>query len=226
MLKDYSVVFDMDGVLFDTQRIYTQTWFEVAQLLHIDDIKEPAYACRGLNRNDQRTYLMDYYHGNFPYDEFFRLKNKIFDGHLEKGIPLKEGTREILQFLKEQGVKTAIASSSRVCSVVDHVEKTGLARYFDKIVGGDTVVHSKPDPEIYLLACRELGVEPSETFAVEDSYNGLYSAIAAGMMTIMIPDTMPPTEELDRKIYRRFNSLLEFRDFLCDAMGKNSTSNS
>lgn len=214
MHNKFSVVFDMDGVLFDTQRIYTKTWFEVAQILHIDDIKEPAYACMGLNRNDQHTYLMDYYHGNFPFDEFFRLKNRIFDEHLEKGIPLKKGTREILQFLKENGVKTAIASSSRVCSVIDHVEKTGLKGYFDKIVGGDTVVHSKPDPEIYLLACSELETEPAETFAVEDSYNGLRSAISAGMKTIMIPDMMPPTEELDGQLYGRFDSLIEFRDYL------------
>ena len=214
MLKDYSVVFDMDGVLFDTQRIYIETWLKVAEIMHIDDMDKVAVACAGLNRADQKVYLYDYYGKEFRYEEFFDLKNKIFEERLEKGIPLKKGTREILEYLKEQKVPVAIASSSRVCSVKDHLEKTGLTGYFDKIVGGDTVVHSKPDPELYLLACRELGVTPSQTFAVEDSYNGLRSALSAGMMTVMVPDMMKPTDEFDRKIYGRFDSLLSFMEHL------------
>lgn len=209
-----SVVFDMDGVLFDTQKIYLKAWYETAELLDIGDIDEPAHMCIGTNRNDQRAILDKYYNGKFPYDEFCRVKDGIFEKHLEAGVPLKESVVDMLRFLKGAGAKVAIASSSRVPMIQHHIEETGIAQYFDKIIGGDMVEHSKPDPEIYIRACELLGEKPEACYAVEDSYNGIRSAAAAGMKTIMIPDVLPPTEEMEELTYMIFPAMKDFMIYL------------
>ncbi|MBD5158113.1 MAG: HAD family phosphatase [Butyrivibrio sp.] len=209
-----NIVFDMDGVLFDTQKIYCKAWEEAAGVLGIPDIGEPLRRCIGMNRNDQEAILKDFYHDSFPYDDFYREKDKAFDAILSKGVPLMKGTREILEFLKEKGARVAIASSSRVGMVEDNLKNTGLTGFFDKIVGGNLVTHSKPNPEIYLKACELLGVKPEESYAVEDSYNGIRAASAAGMRVIMVPDMQPPTEETDALIYKKFDSLLDFKDWI------------
>ena len=231
-----NIVFDMDGVLFDTQKIYCRAWEEAAGVLGIPDIGEPLRRCIGMNRNDQEAILGEFYSKDFPFDDFYREKDLAFDRILslrsrrdgkrlgEKdlafdrilslGVPLMKGTREILEFLKKNGAKVAIASSSRVGMVEDNLKNTGLTGFFDKIVGGNLVTHSKPDPEIYLKACELLGVKPEETFAVEDSYNGIRAASAAGMKVIMVPDVQPPTEETDALIYGKFDSLLDFMNYL------------
>lgn len=209
-----AVVFDMDGVLFDTQKVYSKTWMEVAEILNIKDIEEPLFHCIGRNRADQEIILKKYYPEGFPFEEFYRLKNEIFDRHIEEdGIPLMRGTKELLVYLNEVGAKIAIASSSRKDVVIHHVHQTGLSDMFQKIVGGDMVLHSKPSPDIYFKACDELGVNPTDAFAVEDSYNGIRAAVAAGMKTIMIPDMQPPTDEMDGLLHKRFNDLIELMEY-------------
>lgn len=208
-----SVVFDMDGVLFDTQKVYSKTWLEVAEILNIKNIEEPLFHCIGRNKTDQVEILNKYYPEGFPFEEFYRLKHEIFDAHIEQdGIPLMKGTRELLLYLRSVNARIAIASSSRKDVVEHHVKHTGLDGMFDKIIGGDMVEHSKPDPDIYLKACHELGVKPDTAFAVEDSYNGIRAAAGAGMKTVMIPDMQPPTEEFDRMLYARFDSLLDLKN--------------
>lgn len=209
-----AVVFDMDGILFDTQKVYSKTWVEVAEILNIKDIEEPLFHCIGRNRADQEVILNKYYPEGFPFEEFYRLKNEIFDRHIEEdGIPLMKGTKELLEYLDEVGAKVAIASSSRKDVVMHHLHQTGLSGKFQKIIGGDMVAHSKPNPDIYLKACDELGINPEDTFAVEDSYNGIRAAASAGMKTIMIPDMQPPTEEIDRLLFKRFNDLIELMEY-------------
>lgn len=209
-----NIVFDMDGVLFDTQKIYCRAWEEAAGVLGIPDIGEPLRRCIGMNRNDQEAILGEFYSKDFPFDDFYREKDLAFDRILSLGVPLMKGTREILEFLKKNGAKVAIASSSRVGMVEENLKNTGLTGFFDKIVGGNLVTHSKPDPEIYLKACELLGVKPEETFAVEDSYNGIRAASSARMKVIMVPDVQPPTEETDALIYGKFDSLLDFMNYL------------
>lgn len=173
-----NVVFDMDGVLFDTQKVYTRTWREVAEILHIDNFEVPLKLCIGRNRVDQVDILKTHCGEDFPFDEFYDLKEKIFTGHIEEdGVPLKKGTKLILDTLKKTGAKVAIASSSRKDVVLHHLDETGLTGYFDVIIGGDMVEHSKPFPDIYLKACKELKCNPHDTYAVEDSYNGIESAV-------------------------------------------------
>ena len=132
----------------------------------------------------------------------------------KNGIPVKPGVREILEWLKSAGYAVGLASSTKRESVLRHLKHTGLEDYFSVVVGGDMVEHSKPLPDIYLLACERLGVEPGETYAIEDSPNGIRSAHAAGMCPIMVPDIIAPDEEMGRLSYIILKNLVEVRDFL------------
>lgn len=210
-----AVVFDMDGVLFDTQKVYVRTWHEVADILKIENFEEPLNLCIGTNKADQIEILKTHCGENFPFERFYALKEEIFTRHIaQEGVPLMRGTLDLLKELKRMGARVAIASSSREDVVRHNLEVTGLAEYFDVIVGGNMVEHSKPSPDIYLKACQMLSVNPKETYAVEDSYNGIYSAVAAGLKTIMVPDCQPPKKEIDDIIYKRFDSLYGFKEYL------------
>ena len=208
-----AVIFDMDGVLFDTEQLSLSCWQETAEEMGLGDIREGAYGCIGLNRTDSRILMRNLYGDGFPYDAFRAHHSALFQRKLEQdGLPVKKGAKEILSWLKEREVKTAVASSTRLETVKSHLEQAKFTQYFQEVIGGDMVEHSKPRPDIYLLACRQLGVEPKKAFAIEDSPNGIRSAHAAGMLPIMVPDMVQPTPEIEALLYRQCRDLLEVKD--------------
>ena len=210
-----AVIFDMDGVLFDTERLSISCWLETAERMGLGDIREGAYGCIGLNRTDSRIFIRQLYGDAFPYDEFRANNSALFQKKIERdGLPVKKGAREILSWLKETGVKTAVASSTNTQTVTGHMERAGFLPYFQEIIGGDMVEHSKPRPDIYLMACRRLGVEPEKAAAIEDSPNGIRSAHAAGMFPIMVPDMVEPTGEIEALLFRKCGDLFEVKEFL------------
>ena len=114
----------------------------------------------------------------------------------EDGLPVKPYAEDILKALKERGVPTALASSTRQVTVEAQLEMAGFTQYFDAVIGGDAIEHSKPAPDIYLAACEKLGVFPEKAAAVEDSFNGVRSASSAGLYTVMVPDLLQPDDEM------------------------------
>ena len=118
---------------------------------------------------------------------------------------------EILEYLKENEVPVALASSTRKAAVMEHLNRAGITGYFQKIVCGDMVDHGKPAPDIYVKACEEMGVKPEQAMAVEDSFNGIRSAHAAGLFTVMVPDQLPPTEEILTIVDKKCDSLTELQ---------------
>ena len=132
----------------------------------------------------------------------------------ENGLPIKPGVPEILRWLKDAGYTVGLASSTRSSSVFGHLEQSGFRDYFQTVVTGDMVEHSKPRPDIYLLACRELGVEPEQAYAIEDSPNGIRSAHAAGMRPIMVPDMIAPDEEMRKLSFLIRKDLFEVLEYL------------
>lgn len=210
-----AVVFDMDGVLFDTETVCLEAWSEVAERNNLPGMREVFPKCIGLNNNDSGAVLREAYGENFDYGEFRRQASEEFWGYIERnGLPEKPGVHELLEWLKASPYKVALASSTKRSSIVSHLEEAGILECFEVIISGDMVEHSKPEPDIYLLACERLGVEPGEAYAIEDSFNGIRSAYAAGMKPIMVPDMLPPDEEMREKSAEIFADLGEVLEYL------------
>lgn len=124
--------------------------------------------------------------------------------------------RELLQYLKEEKIPVGLASSTRLAAVEEELKQAGLYDYFRVVVGGDQLKRSKPEPDIYLMACEKMGISPENAYAVEDSYNGIRAAYSAGMMPIMVPDLLPATEEMREKSIAVFDDLLQVKRFFVE----------
>lgn len=210
-----TVIFDMDGVLIDTETICARAWQKSAELNQIQDIKTAIVSCIGLNETDTKAYFMSKYGETMPYQQFKEDSSRIFYEIADReGVAVKTGVYELMHYLKQQGFRIGLASSSREYSVRLHMGKAKLTDNFEILMTGDKVVHSKPDPEIYLKACEAIGAEPEETIAIEDSFNGIRSAYRAGMKVIMVPDMVKPTEEIRTMLYGCFETLLDVKTFL------------
>ncbi len=209
------VVFDMDGVLFDSEALVIQCWEQTAQVHGIPEIREICHQCLGINADLTRQMFLEKYGADFPYDTLKQEMSARYWEQVKAGkLQLKPGVREMLETLRQNGWKTAIASSTRTVVVREEMQRFGLEQMFDQIVGGDMVRRSKPDPEIYRKACEMLHVPPAEAYAVEDSYNGIRSAHSAGLHPVMIPDLLPSTPEMEQLTEQIFPSMEEFRQFL------------
>lgn len=210
-----AVVFDMDGVLFDTERVCMESWVAVADQRGLPNMETIFPRCIGGNANDSKKIVLEAYGQDFDYDTFRKEASDWFWNCIEKnGLPMMTGVREILVWLKEEGWIVGLASSTKRSSVLNHLEQAGIRDYFQAIVTGDMVEHSKPLPDIYLIACRELGVEPCEAYAIEDSPNGIRSAHAAGMCPLMVPDMLQPDQEMEHLSHRIFKDLTEVLEFM------------
>ena len=210
-----AVVFDMDGVIFDSERAVLECWLSLAQKYNIENIEGNFLACTGTTMKQTRQIMMQAYGPDFPYDQYAKEASIMYHQRYDGGrLPLKEGIRELLDYLKAHNKKLAVASSTRKEVVVSQLEAAGLLDYFDFIVGGEMVENSKPDPEIYIMACKLLQVSPEEAYAIEDSHNGIRSAHAAGMMPIMVPDLLSPNEEMRQKAVAVCDSLTHVIKYL------------
>ncbi len=213
-----AVIFDMDGVIFDTERLMIRCWEEIGIKYGLKDIKPLCISCIGTNYELCRQKFNDYYGGEHKYEEYDR---KCFDLYFEKiekeGLPLKEGVKELLDYLKTRRIKIGLASSNMKDVIKSHLTGSGLIGYFDVIVSGEEIEKSKPEPDIYLAAANKLGFENKDgCFAIEDSYNGVISASRAGLKTIMVPDILYPTEEIESFTAGVLNDLAEVKKFFSE----------
>ncbi len=210
-----AVVFDMDGVLFDTERLFMEAGTQLIKEKGIESAEEAVMGCIGLNMRDTKALFLKVCGEDFPFEEYHRKCGALVREKIEKeGLPLKKGVRELLSYLKEAGYKIALASSTSQSGVFKHLDRAGLREYFTVVIGGDMIEHGKPEPDIYLRACEELGIKPDTAFAIEDSANGIRSAHGAGLHTIMVPDLIAPTPQLEALLYAKYDSLLDVRDML------------
>ena len=210
-----AVVFDMDGILFDTERLCKDCWIALSKEYEIPNMEEVYALCIGVNVQATRQIVYDNYGKDFPFEEYDRRASAMYNEYIaEHGVPVKEGVRETLEALAKAGAKIAVASSTRREKVLRLLASAGIDRYFTAVVGGDTVTHSKPHPEIFLKACEALGVTPEEAIAVEDSHNGIRSAHAAGMKALMVPDLLPATDDIRPLCTAVLPDLLAVKDYL------------
>ena len=203
-------VFDMDRILLDTESVCDRTWQIAGKEFGVseEDSLKIVNLCRGTNKSDTRDIIRRELGESFDVEGFLKRTSECFvDIEKNEGIRVMPYARECLQFLKNSGYRLALASSTREVIVRKHLQAAELLDFFEVIVTGDMVVHSKPDPEIYLKACSEIGIQPVNCVAVEDSPNGLKSASLAGMVTVMIPDRISPNEETEKVTDYLFDSL-------------------
>ena len=209
------VVFDVDGVLFDSERLMHQVWKEVSAEIGYPHVWEDYLEYVGIGRDTIFQKMVALYGADFPKEDFLSTCSQRLQTRMERdGVPLKPGVVELLDFLTERNIPIALATSTAAVRTPRRLELTGLGHYFKATITGDQVERGKPAPDIYLTACQALGTAPAHTLAVEDSRNGILSASAAGMPVVMVPDMIPPTPELEELVWKRLPSLVELREEL------------
>ena len=194
-MKDFdAVLFDMDGVIFDSERVQRAIWCELAAEQGLGDMERVYARCIGVTVPATGEILCEAYGEAFPWERSRRYRARYGGGRL----PLKPGASDLPAQLRAAGRHLALASSTPRSLVETWLEGAGLADVFDAVVTGDEVAHSKPDPEIFLLAAARLGAEPARCYVIEDSFNGVRAGHAAGMRTLMVPDLLVPDGEIRR----------------------------
>ena len=208
-----AIIFDKDGTLHDTEKVYLQAWKAAAEEFNVPDIENTVRDCTGTNIPFIAQYWAKKY-PDVPFEDYLPRRQFYYFGILEQGIPVKEGAYELLTYLRAHGYKVGMATSTPWDTVKEHLERTDMTQYFDAIVTGDMIEHGKPAPDIYLLAAERLGVDPAECVGVEDSPNGVRSIHAAGMRAVMIPDLVEPSPEVEALVWRKLDRLMDMVSLL------------
>lgn len=210
-----AVVFDMDGLMFDTEKVFVMAWDYVGEQMGIGKAGYMSLKTLGLNVEKSEQVLKEEFGDKYDRVTMRKLTKEFLTKYYsENRVPVKKGLYILLDYLKSQGYKLAVASSSPKWEVEEHMKDAGVFDYFQAIVCGDMVNKSKPEPDIYLTACEALQVNPEECYVLEDSRNGLLSAHRAGCKVIMVPDLWQPDEEIEGILFGKCSDLEEVKDFL------------
>lgn len=221
-MKQPAVIFDMDGILFDTERIYIELWEDYAGRHGLPDGTDIMYRCIGTNKTETKRIMEEAYSPlGFDFDAYMVEVSEMFQEKYGDGrCPMKKGVTEVLSYLKNTGAAIALASSTARENAIRMLKGAGIYDYFDVLICGDMVSKSKPDPEIFLVACKELGVNPEDAYIIEDSFNGIRAAYTAGTKPIMVPDLLAPDEEIRSKAFIVLRDLIEVKEFFENPEGR------
>ena len=212
-----SVIFDMDGTLLDTQKVYIDAWEYAGREQGIEGAGKYIPSVCGMNREGWSRFLIDR-HPTLNVDRFNSDTHDYVSEHGE--LKFKKGAREFLDYLKSKGVLIGLASGTSRPSIDHHLGELGVKEYFGAIAGGSDVKNCKPAPDVFLLSAKRLGVSPSDCFAFEDSENGIRSAHAAGMRVIGIADIVPFSDEARSLMYTELGDMLEAIDLFEEILSK------
>ncbi len=209
-----NIVFDMDGVILDSERLILTIWEYIGHEHGIPTLRDTMYKCIGVTKDKTREIMLETYGPDFPYEELRKEASQQFKDRTKKdGVPVKTGAREFIQYLKTNGWQIGLASSTLHETIQAELEFLGMYKFFDHIVSGEMVRESKPHPEIFFKACEMMGSKPEETYAVEDSKNGVRAAAMAGLKVILVPDVVLPDEDTERLCWKKFPDLSEVRRY-------------
>jgi HAD superfamily hydrolase (TIGR01509 family) len=209
-----AVVFDMDGLLVDSEVVYCEALTSQAAAMGYELPREVMNRMIGYAWAGSAQVLRDHFGADFDTERLRTGSIERFYDLAQAEIALKAGVLEILEYLDRAGLPRAIATSSRRADVEHHLSAHGLIERFDAVLAQGDYPRPKPNPDPYLKAAEALGVDPRDCLALEDSHNGVRAAAAAGMMTIMVPDMLDPTEEMHQLCIRIAADLHEVRELL------------
>lgn len=209
-----TVIFDMDGLMFDTESVFVKAWDYAGEKIGVGKAGYMVLKTLGMNIAMSREVWLSEFGDAYDEQELRKhTKDFLNEYYYNNRVPVKKGLYPLLEYLKKNGYRLAVASSSPRWEVEKQLKDAEVFEYFERIVCGDMVEKSKPEPEIYLKACELLDEKPQNCFALEDSKNGLLSAYRAGCHPIMVPDLWQPDEEIEQILCGKFENLEKVKDF-------------
>lgn len=209
-----AAIFDMDGTLLETEAAQHHAFELAGERLGWPVPAEILGSMVGISRDANQRMLAERLGRDFPLEQFYIDSDTLFEAAVDAGLPLRPGAQVILDHFRDAGVPIALCTSTMGGKAQARLEQAGLLHYFDVVVTRSDVENPKPHPEPYLLAAERLGIDPADCVAIEDSYPGVASAVAAGIPTVMVPDLLPATEEQIMTAAKVLPSLTDLRDLL------------
>ena len=218
-----AVLFDMDGLMVDTESLATEAFIHSAKKQGYDMTKEETLLVLGFTTKSIYEFWENYFKnsdvsGKQLVDDHYKYIEDILFTTGPRKMPYIE---ELLKYLKESNYKVAVASSSNMNHIINNMEKTGLKKYIDEFASGAEVENGKPAPDVFLLAAERLGVKPEECLVLEDSKAGVIAGSSAGAKVIMVPDMFKPDEECKERTYRIVGNLGEVISILEEKNNEN-----
>ena len=210
-----AVIFDMDGVIFDTESLYLKHWCSIFSKYGYEMTKENYLLVMGRGRKVVKEKFLSIYGENLPIDNMYKEKDYELSKYIEENeVPIKEGAYELLEFLKVNGYKVALATSAKRGRAMKHLKDSRFENYFDVIITGEDIEKTKPNPEIFLKALERLNIEPKKAIVIEDSIAGIKAAKNAGIFAIHVPDLKEPDEEIIKEADIIASNLLEVKSMV------------
>ena len=210
----------MDGLLIESERLIAEHWMKLAERDGLDKDKVWAACLGSLGVTPEKVREVAHYYlgADFPYDAYQTEVEENIRKELDGGpMPVKKGAFEMLEYLNRIGLPAVVASSNPKRVVTELLGGNGLLPYFTEVFGGDAVTRSKPNPDLFLYAASSMGIAPANCVVFEDSFNGIRAAHAAGMMSIMVPDLLQPTEEISALYTAKADDLGAAAEMLLEA---------
>ncbi|WP_297994778.1 HAD family phosphatase [uncultured Clostridium sp.] len=212
--KIKAIIFDMDGVIFDTEMVYLKVWSKVFEKYGYKMTKEIYTSVLGTGRENVKKVFVNNYGSNLPIDDMYKEKDENLAKEIEKGVALKAGAYEILKYLKENDFKIALATSAISKRAFKQLKQANIYKFFDAVVCRDEVEKTKPNPDIFLKAADKLNVNKSECIVIEDSSAGIKAAFNAGMIPIHVIDLKDADSDILEMAYKSFNNLNDIKNEL------------
>lgn len=206
-----AVIFDMDGVIFDTERIYLEDWKKIFKEYGYDFKDEMYINLMGRGRQKVKEQYKNIFGENIPIDEMYITKDKMLYDAIRRGVPLKEGVDDLIDFLRFKNLKICLATSAKRDRLEEQFLKSPISKKFDCYVCGDDVINSKPSPDIFLKASKLINISPKNCVVIEDSEAGIKAAFNAKMIPFHVKDLKEADENIKLNAYKCFNNLLEIK---------------
>lgn len=221
MLGISLVIFDMDGLMFDTERISVSAWQKAGERFGFDISPNIVLETLGLDLRKTEGVYRRHLGDSFPFSEAREFRIEYANRRVEEsGVPVKEGLYELLEYLSAAGIPKAVATSTERARAEKYLTLAGVRDRFEAIVCGEDVEKGKPEPDIFLAAAQRLGIDPADCMVLEDSENGLTAAWKAGMRPLFVPDLRRPSPDVMARVFREFESLLRVRDYFRNHRGQ------